>query len=127
MVVRRVRHKLPKGAIQRVRLRWVSLFVEERICDDDQSLRARREHKNDGPLDSSTSTLWTITIRAGCALRILYVKGMTITMAAGGALSDNRESFLTNEASRVAGRCLNGTSEPESENEQLMYARRAQE
>ncbi len=40
-----------------------------------------------------------------------------MTIAAGGALSDNRESFLTNEASRVAGRCLKGPSEPENENE----------
>jgi hypothetical protein len=37
---------------------------------------------------------------------MLYVKGMTMTIAAGGAVRDSRESFFTNEANRVAGRCL---------------------
>ena len=34
------------------------------------------------------------------------MNGMTITIAAGGAVSDSRDSFLTNEARRAAGRCL---------------------
>ena len=37
---------------------------------------------------------------------MLYVNGMTITIAAGGAVSDSRESFLTKDASKVEGRCL---------------------
>jgi hypothetical protein len=55
---------------------------------------------------SSISLLWIITIKAGCFLRILYVKGIIITMAAGGAFSDNRERRFINEARRVAGRWL---------------------
>ena len=32
---------------------------------------------------------------------------MPITIAAGRAVSDNRERFLTKDASKVEGRCLN--------------------
>jgi len=34
------------------------------------------------------------------------VNGTIITIAAAGALSDNRESFFTKEAKRVAGKWL---------------------
>lgn len=40
---------------------------------------------------------------------MLYVNGITITIAAGGAVSDKRDSFFTNEASKVAGRWLKAT------------------
>jgi len=40
---------------------------------------------------------------------MLYVNGMIITIAAGGAFSDNRESLFTNEASSAAGKCLQKT------------------
>jgi len=47
-----------------------------------------------------------MTMRAGCRLRMLYVKGMTMIMAAGGALNDNLDNLLTNDANKVAGKCL---------------------
>jgi hypothetical protein len=34
------------------------------------------------------------------------VNGIAITIAAGGAFNDRRESLLTNDARRVAGRWL---------------------
>jgi hypothetical protein len=45
-------------------------------------------------------------ISAGWRLRTLYVKGMTITMAAGGAFNDSRDNLLMNDARRVTGRWL---------------------
>ena len=55
---------------------------------------------------SSAGIRWTIPISAGCRLRMLYVKGMTMTIAAGGAFNESLESLLMKEASRVAGRWL---------------------
>lgn len=36
------------------------------------------------------------------------MKGMSITTAAGGALSESRASRFTNAATSAAGRCLDG-------------------
>jgi hypothetical protein len=36
----------------------------------------------------------------------LYVNGIIMTMAAGGAFSDSLASRFTKDARRVAGRCL---------------------
>lgn len=47
-----------------------------------------------------------IAMRAGCRLRTLYVKGIIMMIAAGGALSDNLDSLLIKEANNDAGRCL---------------------
>ena len=47
-----------------------------------------------------------MTIKAGCFLRILYVNGMIMTIAAGGALKDMRARRFTKDANRVAGRSL---------------------
>lgn len=43
-------------------------------------------------------------MREGCFLRILYVNGMIMTIAAGGAESDKRDNRFMNEAKRVTGR-----------------------
>lgn len=43
-------------------------------------------------------------INVGCLLSILYVNGMTMIMAAGGAYSDNLDSRFMKDAKRVAGR-----------------------
>jgi hypothetical protein len=45
-------------------------------------------------------------MRAGWRLRVLYVKGMIMIMAAGGADSDRRARRLIKEASSVAGMWL---------------------
>jgi len=45
-------------------------------------------------------------IKAGCFFRILYVKGMIMTIAAGGAESDNLDRRFTKDARRVAGKWL---------------------
>jgi hypothetical protein len=52
------------------------------------------------------SVLCIITMRVGCRLRMLYVKGMTIIIAAGGACNDSLDNLFTNDASKVAGKCL---------------------
>jgi hypothetical protein len=52
------------------------------------------------------SALCIITMRAGCRLRMLYVKGMIIMIAAGGAFKDSLDNLLTNDANKVAGKCL---------------------
>ena len=53
---------------------------------------------------SSAEIRRTIPISAGCRLKTLYVKGMTMTIAAGGTFNESLESLLMKEASRVAGR-----------------------
>ena len=45
-------------------------------------------------------------MRAGCFLRTLYVNGIIMTIAAGGACRDSRASLFTNDANRDTGRCL---------------------
>ena len=57
-------------------------------------------------VSGSHPALCIMTMRAGCRLRMLYVKGMTMIMAAGGALNDNLDNLLTNDANKVAGKCL---------------------
>jgi len=47
-----------------------------------------------------------MAISDGCLFKMLYVKGMIMTIAAGGAFRDNRERRLINDASNVAGKCL---------------------
>jgi hypothetical protein len=37
---------------------------------------------------------------------MLYVKGMIIMIAAGGAFKDSLDNLLTNDANKVAGKCL---------------------
>ena len=71
-----------------------------------------------------------MTINAGCCLRMLYVNGMIMTIAAGGALRDSLASLLTKEASRLAGSMLcakqGGVSEID-ERSLAMDSRRAKE
>ena len=55
---------------------------------------------------NESSTRWIMTIRAGCFLRMLYVRGMIMTTAAGDAESDRRASRFTKDASKFTGRCL---------------------
>ena len=55
------------------------------------------------------------------------MKGMIMTMAAGGALSERRESRLMKEARRVAGRCLKNLSGPGLARGKSVDLRRAEE
>lgn len=57
-------------------------------------------------------------MRAGCWRITLYVKGISMMTAAGGAVNESLDSRFTNDATRFAGRCLR-------ENE-VMRARLAQ-
>lgn len=50
--------------------------------------------------------LCIITIRAGCCLRMLYVKGTIMMIAAGGAFNESLDNLLTNDANKVAGKWL---------------------
>lgn len=45
-----------------------------------------------------------MTMQAGCFLSTLYVKGMIIIIAAGGAERERRERRLMKDANSVAGR-----------------------
>ena len=54
---------------------------------------------------------WIMTMHAGCRLRRLYVKGMSITTAAGGALSESRARRLAKAATSAAGRWLSRREE----------------
>lgn len=54
-------------------------------------------------------------MQAGWCFSILYVNGMIMTMAAGGAKSDRRESRLMKDARRVAGRWLWFLSDEEAQ------------
>lgn len=57
-------------------------------------------------ISPSGLSLCIININPGCRLIILYVKGMVITIADGGADSERRARRLMKEARRVRGRCL---------------------
>lgn len=43
-------------------------------------------------------------------MRMLYVKGITMMIAAGGAFNDSLDNLLTNDANKVAGKCLRSLS-----------------
>jgi hypothetical protein len=47
-----------------------------------------------------------MAIRAGWRLRVLYVKGMIMIIAAGGAVNESLERRLMKEANSAAGRWL---------------------
>jgi hypothetical protein len=45
-----------------------------------------------------------MTMHAGCLFKMLYVNGIIMMIAAGGAERERRERRLINDANNVAGR-----------------------
>jgi len=67
----------------------------------------KSKKKKNAPSNTPPSlSLCIIPINAGCFFKTLYTNGIIITTAAGGACNDNLANLFTNDASNVAGKCV---------------------
>lgn len=84
--------ELSKGSASRI------IDIVSRVCEYDCEECL--------PDSKPSSSRWIMAINEGCLFRMLYVKGMIITMAAGGADRERRARRFTKDARRLAGRWL---------------------